>query len=388
MDARALAAAGVDALRRGDARGAREALERIALMGQADAGIYLAIAHACRLQKDHVAAYAAVEKVLAMEPRNVRALIQKADHLAALGDARAASMFYQYALKASLPATELPPDLREDLARAQAMVNEYAAQFEAFLRHRLVPKGLQAKDSSSRFRQSFDILLGKKQIYFQQPRSFYFAELPQVQFYDNRHFSWVPKVEAATADIRAELLEVMKESSLFRPYFESDPRRPGKDESGMQDNPDWSAFYLWRDGEEVPENSARCPKTMAAMSHVPLTLVHGRSPSILFSLLRPGARIPPHTGLYNTRLICHLPLLVPPDCALRVGNETRTPVEGKIWMFDDTMEHEAWNKSDRPRVILLFEVWRPELTNAERELVGTMFEAIDAHSGTKPETGF
>jgi len=108
--------------------------------------------------------------------------------------------------------------------------------------------------------------------------------------------------------------------------------------------------------------------------------VRGRSPSILFSLLRPGARIPPHTGEMNTRLICHLPLIVPPDCSFRVGNDTRATVEGRAWVFDDTIEHEAWNGSDRTRVILLFEIWRPELTVEERGLVSAMFEAIDAYN--------
>jgi aspartyl/asparaginyl beta-hydroxylase (cupin superfamily) len=107
----------------------------------------------------------------------------------------------------------------------------------------------------------------------------------------------------------------------------------------------------------------------------------GRSPSILFSLLRPGARIPPHTGILNTRLICHLPLVVPPRCGFRVGNETREWVEGKAWVFDDTVEHEAWNFSDRTRVILLFEVWQPDLTASERDLVSAMFEAIDSDRG-------
>ena len=105
---------------------------------------------------------------------------------------------------------------------------------------------------------------------------------------------------------------------------------------------------------------------------------------MLFSLLRPGARIPPHSGLVNTRLICHLPLIVPPHCALRVGNDVRVPVEGKAWLFDDTVEHEAWNQSEKPRVILLFEIWRPELTEQERSLVAAMFEAIDSYSGQKP----
>ncbi len=62
----------------------------------------------------------------------------------------------------------------------------------------------------------------------------------------------------------------------------------------------------------------------------------------------------------------------------------RTPVEGKAWVFDDTIEHEAWNGSDRTRIILLFETWRPELTEEERRLVAAMFDAIDAYSGTKP----
>jgi aspartyl/asparaginyl beta-hydroxylase (cupin superfamily) len=75
---------------------------------------------------------------------------------------------------------------------------------------------------------------------------------------------------------------------------------------------------------------------------------------------------------------------VPPGCALRVGNDTRVPVEGKAWVFDDTMEHEAWNRSGHARVILLFEIWRPELTEEERGLVAAMFEAIDAYSGEKP----
>ena len=109
-----------------------------------------------------------------------------------------------------------------------------------------------------------------------------------------------------------------------------------------------------------------------------------RSPSILFSLLRPGARIPPHTGFVNTRLICHLPLIVPEGCHFRVGNEVRKWVEGQAWVFDDTMEHEAWNDSGETRVILLFEIWRPELTIEERGLVNAMFEAIDTHSGRKP----
>ena len=146
----------------------------------------------------------------------------------------------------------------------------------------------------------------------------------------------------------------------------------------MLENPDWSAHYLWKNGAPVPENAARSPKTMAALEQVPLPRIPGRSPMAIFSLLQPGTRIPPHNGFINTRLICHLPLIVPPGCGFRVGNEVRPWEEGRAWLFDDTIEHEAWNDSDRPRAILLFEVWRPELSEEERALVCAMVQAIDS----------
>jgi aspartate beta-hydroxylase len=227
-------------------------------------------------------------------------------------------------------------------------------------------------------------MLGKKQIYFQQPQTYFLPELPQIQFYDREAFPWLGKIEEATPVIRAELLEIMKEDSAFKPYVESDPARPRKEQEGMTGNPAWSAFYLWKFGDIVAENAARCPRTMQIMRDAPLGGVKHRSPSVLFSLLRAGARIPPHSGLDNTRLICHLPLIVPTGCALRVGNDIREPVEGKAWVFDDTIQHEAWNNSGEPRVILLFETWRPELSSEERALVTTMFNAIDEYSAQKP----
>ena len=124
--------------------------------------------------------------------------------------------------------------------------------------------------------------------------------------------------------------------------------------------------------------------TVSALADVPFARVKNRSPSVLFSLLRPGAHIPPHTGEVNTRLICHLPLVVPEKCRFRVGNDIRTVAEGRAWVFDDTIEHEAWNDSDRTRVILLFEIWRLELTLEERALVSAMFEAIDEYGGGQP----
>jgi len=339
---------------------------------------YLALAAARARQGDHQAALAAVDQALALQPRNPRALIIKADQLAAIGDARAASVFYRAAVNAAPAVHEMPAELRDEVSRAAALCQNYSAAFETYLRERL--KGAP----SPRFSESLDILAGRKEVYFQEPRQYFFPGLPQIQYYERAAFPWLERLEAATADIRAELLQVLKEDAAFEPYVQRNSRLPHTDARGLLDNPAWSAFYLWKHGEPVPENAARCPKTVAAMSGISLAWVKNRSPSVLFSLLQPGAHIPPHTGEVNTRLICHLPLIVPPNCSLRVGNDTRPVVEGKAWVFDDTIEHEAWNGSRETRVILLFEIWRPELSAEERALVSAMFEAIDAYGASAP----
>jgi aspartyl/asparaginyl beta-hydroxylase (cupin superfamily) len=100
----------------------------------------------------------------------------------------------------------------------------------------------------------------------------------------------------------------------------------------------------------------------------------------MLSLLRPGARIPPHTGMINCRYICHLPLVVPPDCGFRVGDRTIEWQEGKVIIFDDTVQHEAWNNSDRNRLVLIFDIWRPELDESEHAQITTLFHAVDSYS--------
>jgi len=120
------------------------------------------------------------------------------------------------------------------------------------------------------------------------------------------------------------------------------------------------------------------------METLPLTRIGGFSPSVLFSRLEPGTRIEPHTGMLNTRLICHLPLIVPEGCGLRVGDDRRETVRGRAWAFDDSINHEAWNEGESSRVILLFDVWRPELNEQERHLIRALLEAV---TGYAPASG-
>lgn len=371
---------GYAALRAGDHARARTVLERAVEAAPDDLNGLYGLALACLALGDQPAKLAALDRLLDVDPRNMRALIMKGDHYAEAGDDRAASAFYGEALAVAPP--DLPPDLMREAQRAHARQQAYAAAFEERLREVLDRSGMEG--ASGRFARSIDILTGRRQPYVQEPRTFLFAELPQIQFYEREQFPWMDRLEAATDSIREELLAVMADPASFAPYVEGEKDRPGGDYHGMLGNADWSSFYLWKDGAPVEANAAQCPRTLAALEDAPLSRTPGRTPSILFSMLKPGARIPPHTGMVNTRLICHLPLIVPPGCGLRVGNDTREWVEGKAWAFDDTIEHEAWNNSDQTRVILLFDIWRPELTGEERRLVNAMFAAIDDEGGARP----
>jgi aspartate beta-hydroxylase len=376
---------GAEALRKGDAHRARDHFSRALAAGKGGAPALLGLAHACAALGDVAGKVAAVDRLLAVEPRNIRGLIMKADYLAAAGDTRSATSFYLAALRSAPPREQLTTEVAAELSRAQRICDDYSMHYQSYIVDQLAQRGFDPRTSSQRFAQSVDVVLGRKQIFVQQPRYYYFPGLPQIQFYGRQEFPWLDALESATNDIRDELLGVMHDPGAFAPYVQGDDNRPRKEQAGMLNNPAWSAYFLWKNGEVVAENAARCPRTLAALQDLPLARVSNRSPSILFSLLQPGAHIPPHNGLVNTRLICHLPLIVPDGCRFRVGNETRLWERGRPWLFDDTIEHEAWNDSDQTRVILLFDVWRPELTLEERELVTALFAAIDAHSGRKPE---
>jgi aspartate beta-hydroxylase len=369
------------ALQAGDATRAKIGFEQIVATGRADTMHWLGMAFACARLGDNAGALSAVDKSLELGPRNLRAVLLKAELLTRGGESRPALQHYKYALKLADTAADLPPDLRQDLEKAQKACADQEDEYRTFLMERLQAEGFVPADSHPRFRQSLDLIFGDKQIYYQQPRRFYYPGLPQIQFYEREQFDWVPDIEARTDLIREELIPVMQEPSRFSPYVRSGDAKIGQDNQGLADNDDWGALYLWDHSRLVPENAALFPKTLKALEAAPMPEIALQAPMALFSKLAPGTRIPPHNGLMNTRLICHLPLIVPPDCgALRVGNEERPWVEGEMLIFDDSMEHEAWNNSNQERVILLFEIWRPEITRQERQILTTMLIAVKEYA--------
>ena len=372
---------GARALREGRSTEAVALFHQITAAGQATSAVWIGIAMAQAALGDRTAERIALEQALRLDPRDLRALMMMADHNAALGDIRAAGVFYDTVVKVAVAAGSVEPALEAEVGRALHMREQYNLAYDVHLRDALGDQGLD-RPEARRIRRSLDLLLGKTEIYPQQPKSYFFPELPVIEYADRAAFPWMDKVEAATDDIRAELMRVLEEDAAFAPYIEAEPNRPSFDDHGMLGNPAWSAFYLWKGGTPVPENMARCPATLAALEDAPLCQVPGRTPSVLFSLLRPGAHIPPHHGFTNARFICHLPLIVPQGCAMRVGSETRPWAEGQACAFDDSIEHEAWNRNpDHLRVVLIFDIWRPELTPVERELVGAVLQAVDSYAG-------
>jgi aspartate beta-hydroxylase len=377
--------AGTTALEAGDALTARRHFESILAAGAGDAQTCILLALACQRLEDIPALHQAIDRALAFEPRNLHALLMKGDRLLATGNARGAAQFYGAAVTLASQARNLPPALVDFLRRAAETRDRIHAHIEAHLRTQLTAAGYDEKSSSSRFAQSIDLLTGRKQLYTQAPRAFYFPELPQIQFYPRESFPWLDAIEAATDDICAELQGVLARNRGLEPYIQSAGDVPLGDSHNLLDSLDWSAFFLYKDGELIEENAAQCPKTLAALEQVPFPRVKGRDPMVLFSVLKPGVRIAPHHGFLNTRLVCHLPLVVPPGCFLRVGNEQREFRKGTAWVFDDSIEHEAWNTSQEPRVVLIFDIWRPELSEDERKLVATLLEAVDTYSGPRVE---
>lgn len=378
----ALGRKGMAALGRGDAAQARRLFTELVAAGDASAAARFALALACHLDGDPAAALEAANAGLLADPDNLRGLLVKADALAALGQQRAALPVYGKVIALADAAGErLAPAARAEVIRAREAEARLRTALTGHLLDHLGASGWTRTGAPSRFTEAVDILTGARTRQDQRPRALYYPGLAPVAFFDTGQFPWTAAVEAATDAIRAEFEGVAGDPGAFSPYLEDDPRLPKDPAKRLVDNADWSACYLVRDGAPVAGVADRCPATLAALETVPLEDVPGRAPFVLFSSLRPGAWIEPHTGFLNTRLVCHLPLVVPPGCRFRVGCEVRGWDEGRLMVFDDTIEHEARNDGSSTRTVLIFNIWRPELDADERHLVRALLAGIDSFPG-------
>jgi aspartyl/asparaginyl beta-hydroxylase (cupin superfamily) len=326
----------------------------------------------------------ALDRLLVIEPGNVTALLDKGALEEQQCRPRAAAMSYRTALQSIPPGFPAAPQLAERLERARRKVEENNRELESFIVDGLSDMRERFADEKlSRFDQCVDTLLQKRRVFRQQPTFMFFPELPAVEFYDRDLFPWLDGIDAAAGDIRAEFLEVMSEGeAVLDPYVAYPGGMPMQQWRELNMSRRWGVYSLWREGKAYSEHIARCPKTVAALDRVPRWDVPGSGPTALFSILDAKTRIPPHTGPVNTRLVCHLPLVVPPGCGFRVGGQQREWQPGKAFVFDDSINHEAWNDGDVPRAVLIFDIWSPYLSEAERELTRALTRRIGEWYGT------
>ncbi len=374
LPAAALAQQADAAAARGDLRSARALLER-AISVQPDMQSWLKLGSLCAAQGDVEHALAAVNRALALAPLDFTALLSKASLLERMGHPGAGEA-YGRAL-AQKPRGPLAPPLERALARAEQVSAAYVDSHDQQLADVLsgVTAGATAGEQQhiARFRTN---AVRKTRVFHSEPSHFHFPGLVEHEFHDRSLFPWLGELEAATDVIAAEFAAVAAaEKAELVPYIRYPDHEPLMQWAGLNNNRDWTAIHLWQYGRRIEANARHCPHTMELLARLPQPRIGGCSPNAVFSMLAPGTLIPPHTGVSNTRLLCHLPLIVPEGCWFRVGAQTRLWERGKAFVFDDTIEHEAANTSGELRVVLIFDVWHPGLSQTEREAVRLLMEA-------------
>jgi hypothetical protein len=320
------------------------------------------------------------DAALVLEPRNFLALLAKGAVLEKLGRPKAAALVYRNALAVAPPDEHLPAPLLAQLSHARAATIAYGEALAAHLREAVAaPRTRFGGADLTRFDESLLIFAGLQRPYVQEPLLLHYPRLPAIPFHDRADFPWLETLEAATPMIQAELAVALAASPEdFAPYIAFPPGVPVNQWAELNHSPRWSSFFLWRDGVRQDRACDICPGTSALIDSLPLMRQPGFAPTAIFSQLEPHTHIPPHTGSANSRLLVHLPLVLPGPARFRVGAETRSWEMGRAWVFDDTIEHEAWNDADEPRTILILDVWNPLLSEAERQLITAMMKASNA----------
>jgi aspartyl/asparaginyl beta-hydroxylase (cupin superfamily) len=378
---------GVRMLARGAADQAQLLFSRAASANPSHPAIWANLASSLKALGRRIEEFDAIEKALALEPRHLSALLQKADYLEQAGDARNAAQAYQAALDSLPLGAAVPPHLKTAFDIARSKVDADRAALRAALEKPLAQvRERHGGQQQRRVDQCLDTLMGGRRVYHSQPTWMYFPELPAIEFFDRSLFPWLDVLEAKSDEIRTELLRVLvADREGLQPYIDFPAGLPIDQFAELNRSRKWSAYFLWNQSQPNPSHIARCPVTARTLEEVvPRCRVEGRAPTAFFSILDPNTRIPAHTGITNTRCTVHLPLIVPPNCGFRVGSSTREWVPDQAWVFDDTIEHEAWNLSDTPRAVLIFDIWNPLLTPAECDMIQTATEVYGRYYSSRP----
>lgn len=370
-DRSAIVAQADKAAQAGDLQSAHALLLKASHEGD-DPDLLLRLAGLERAMGQPARALESVHRALVVAPRDFTALLMRASLLDQSGSKEAGEA-WAHAL-VQLPDGDPPAHLAGIISKARARAQEWSSGREAQFRSVMADAETSASDEErkrlERFRSN---CLRKTKTFHSSPTHYHFPELTEREFHPRRLFPWIDVLERNTDVIRKEFETVMAaERAELVPYIQYPDHLPLDQWRALNQNRDWTAIHLMQNGRRVEANSAHCPLTMSLLDGFTQPNISGSSPNAMFSLLAPRTTIPPHVGVSNARLVCHLPLIVPEGCWFRVGESRRSWVPGEAFVFDDTIEHEAANPSDELRVVFIFDVWNPELTANEREGVAAL----------------
>lgn len=362
---------------RGDFAIAQSLLEQVVRTQQDNLDAWIKLAAMRRARRDIEGALEATFGALRIDPLGFMPLLLKAgllDMMERHGDAREA---FAAALFHAPSSEDVSPALADHITAARrrhaTLVAEQSAKLDRAIAGSAIDLDAAERRRVDRFR---DNMLRVKTVFHSEPTHFHYPGLREREFHDRDDFPWLSKLEAATSDIVGEFHAVAAaERAEIVPYIQYPEDLPLRQWAALNHSHEWRAIHLIRNGEVIDATARHCPRTMALLDSVPLARAPGRSPNVMFSLLEANAHIPPHNGVANTRLVCHLPLILPDNCWFRVGAETRYWEEGVAWVFDDTIEHEARNESSALRVLLIIDVWHPDLSSAEQAAIAAMLAA-------------
>lgn len=375
-----LNSAGMAALREQRFADAARAFEAAARADPGATALWRNLATARRALGDNQGELAALDAAIDIDRRDFMAWLRKAEAHQRTGDEPQAFAAWQAVLQLSQHLDPLPEALVPVLKAGSDFCAACAGRIEYQVAEALGDFQARMPTTAGRRARAFvDAAMGKRKIYTNECNGLCYPFLPADEYFEEAHFPWFADIEARTDAIREEMLALLADpGDALRPYVRMEKGAPQSKWTPLDQSLAWGACFLWEYGKPNEPVLARCPATAEALAAIPQSNIPGRAPTAFFSILKPRTRIPPHTGVTNTRAIVHLPLVVPGGCGFRVGGETREWQVGKAFAFDDTIEHEAWNDSDEMRAVLIFDVWNPHLTPEEQEVIAGYFAAADA----------
>ncbi len=365
----------------GDLRRTEEFLTKALQSAPPDLSILLKLAGVQRALGRPSDALASVDRALSVDPRDFTALLMRASLLQRQADADVSGEAWVHAL-AQGPEGQPPSHLVQVIKEAELRAGEWeqrrSARMSAAIAETITTANAEEAKRIERFRTN---ALRLTRPFHSEPTHFHFPGLRELEFHPRQCFPWLERLESETEAIAAELNAVMAaERAELVPYVQYEDHVPLEQWRALNRNPDWTAIHLLRGGQEIEVNTRHCPQTVALLRTIAQPVIPGASPNAMFSLLAPNTAIPPHVGINNARLVCHLPLIVPDGCWFRVGAQTRDWHPGEAFVFDDTIEHEALNPTNDLRVVLIFDVWHPDLAPVECMAVAQVISADTARA--------